>query len=66
MPLDTQEVVGTYQDNTVRVAYADMANHRRVGTVIEHKAGEFRVMWDDKEAGETWSDLRQYGWNVVA
>jgi hypothetical protein len=55
------EIVGTYQAQDVRVSYEDMANPRRYGVVVEHRAGEFRVVWDGDE-GETWSDLRQAGW----
>lgn len=53
-------IVASYQANTVRVCYEDMANPLRIGIVVEHKAGEFRVCWD--EGGEAWSDLRQAGW----
>lgn len=50
-----------------RVSYDDMANPRRVGTVIAQVGNEWRVLWDD-EAGtrsHTVSDLRQHGWNLV-
>ncbi len=53
-----------------RVAYEDMANPRRVGTITdrEDELG-WRVVWDDKAddecEGETWSDLRQHGWREV-
>jgi hypothetical protein len=66
--MDTQtltEVVGRYQAETVQVQYQDVANLLRVGTVVEHIAGEFRVCWDDAEGGETWSDLRQCGWQLA-
>jgi hypothetical protein len=55
------EIVGTYQAQDVRVSYEDMANPRRYGVVVEHRAGEFRIVWDGDD-GETWSDLRQAGW----
>lgn len=55
----------SYQANTVRVSYEDMRNSWRIGTVVESRGGEFRVMWDDEEGGETWSDLRQPGWRPV-
>lgn len=52
-----------YQARTVNVVYQDVANPIRFGTVVEHRAGEFRITWDDEEGGETWSDLRQAGWS---
>lgn len=58
-------VAQNYMTDDVIVSYEDMANPRRVGTVVEHRAGEFRVMWDDEDGGETWSDLRQAGWNLA-
>jgi hypothetical protein len=61
-----------------RVAYEDMANPRREGTVVEVVSGyfgthrEYRVRWDEPwtdEAGQevagTISDCRQYGWVMV-
>lgn len=49
-----------------RVSYEDMANPRKEGTVeAVLPSGEYRVQWDEG-AGETTSDLRQYGWYVLA
>lgn len=48
-----------------RVSYEDQANPLREGTVqAVLPSGEYRVEWD--EGGETTSDLRQYGWYVLA
>lgn len=51
-----------------RVSYEDMANPRKVGTVVDVHVGwgrsEFRVLFDDRE--DTTSDLRQAGWKAVA
>ena len=59
-------IVDNYQARTVQLSYEDMANPFRVGTVVEHRAGEFRIVWDDEDGGETWSDLRQAGWRPAS
>lgn len=58
-----EHIAVTYGVREARVAYEDQANPRRVGTVIDLRAGQFCVEFDDGET--TWSDLRQYGWRVA-
>lgn len=57
-------------ERDVRLQYGDACNPARLGTVVEHRDGHFRVVWDDDGLAEgfgdeTWSDLRQYGWHVA-
>lgn len=54
-----------------RVSYEDRANPRRVGHIVGPKlalrhspADEWLVRWEDGE--ETFSDLAQHGWSLVA
>jgi hypothetical protein len=63
-----------------RVSYADAANPRKEGRVVEiiKRGGEtpsglplptgleYRVKWDEADDGETVSDLRQHGWHLLA
>lgn len=54
-----------------RVSYGDVANPRRVGTVIDTDTSawgtQYVVRWDHAPEGpHSWSDLRQAGWQLEA
>jgi hypothetical protein len=51
-----------------RVSYEDMANPRREGVISEilMDGREFQVEWSEGSPSSCISDLRQYGWHVLA
>jgi hypothetical protein len=53
-----------------RVSYEDRANPKRAGMVadimVSQWGTQFVIAWQDAEGGLSVSDLRQYGWKLVA